>query len=246
MKRIILYLCLVLLMGAGLGGSPAGATEYNLFELAFNVDGTIYDNLPPQGSRSLSPPLSLPSGLNSAGFDFSTGLGTLVWTTSTPGYHKFLSFFDHEIDETTNTYFNEIGKTYGPLQLPPPGPWYWQIDEPGYTVGDIYNEFLVATFENENKSAARGPDDVSMGIGRDFTLASGEMAILSLVLTTNEPVGHDALWQFDPDSNNGAGASIYLYATFATVPTVVPLPGTLLLLGSGLAAMAGLRLKLRK
>ena len=245
MKKKILYLGLVLIFGASGGIFPAAAADVALYDMAFYVDGIFYE------SRSASPStdpttMTLPANLNVSGFNLTTGLGTLVWTTSTPGYHKFLSFFDHEIDEAINSFFNETGKTLGSLQVPPPSPLFWQIDEPGYTVGDIYNEFKNATYENENMFGATilGQEDVSMGIGRDFTLDNNQRAIFTLVLgTTPPPLGVNALWQYDPESD----ASVFLSESYEVRNTsVTPIPGTLILMVSGLAGLTALRLKLRR
>jgi hypothetical protein len=230
MKKTILFLCWLLLIGAGFQVSPAPAAVINLFEYNFNVNGTI----------STTPP-----GLNSTLFDYSTGLGTLTWTTSIAGSYAFFSFFDHEIDEPTNTYFNETARAWGgPPSYDPAGPWFWQMEEAGWVWGDLYNEFSNLNYENKNgMTAPHEFDDVAMGIGRKFDLASGKEAKISLTLGLIAPTSGWYLEQYDPHSD----ASIYFSANFETRDTgVVPLPGTLLLLGSGLVTLAGLRLKLGK
>jgi hypothetical protein len=230
MKKIILCLSLLLLIGAGLQVSPAPALDINLFEMAFNVNGAI----------SVSPP-----GMNASAFNPSTGLGTLTWTTSTPGSYAFFSFFDHEIDESTNTFFNETAIAHGNLPSNnPSGPWFWQMEEAWGVWGDLYNEFSKLNYENKNgMTNPHEFDDVAMGIGRKFDLVAGQQAIITLTLGLTAPNSEWYLEHFDPDSI----ASIYFSANFETGPTgVVPIPGTLLLLGSGLLTMAGLRLKLWK
>ena len=230
MKKIILCLSLLLLIGAGLQVSPAPAAVINLFEYNFNVNGTIS---------------TTPVGLDSSLFNSTTGLGTLTWKTSTPGSYAFFSFFDHEIDEGTNTFFNETAKGHGNLpSYNPLGPWFWQMEEPGWVWGDLYREFSNLNYENKNgMTNPHEFDDVAMGIGRKFDLAAGQQAIIALTLGLTAPNSEWYLEQFDPDSK----ASIYFSANFETGPNgVVPLPGTLLLLGIGLLTMAGLRLKLWK
>jgi hypothetical protein len=247
MKKTILCLCLLLLTGAGLQASPVAAVEITPFEMAFNVNGAIYDNFYDYSSGTIPSPASLPPGMNAAGFNLATGLGTLTWATSTPGSYSFFSFFDHEIDETTNTYFNETARAHGsPPAYNPAGPWFWQMEDPGWNGGDLYHEFSVLNYENKNafidNNGIQLYGDVGMGIGRKFDLAAGQQAIITLTLGQTPPASGWYLEQFDPDSHE----FIFFSADFTVQGAPVPLPGTLLLLGSGLAAMAGLRLRLRK
>ena len=89
MKKKFLYLGLVLIFGASGGICPAAAAVVGLYDMAFYVDGTYYES---QAVGTDPTTMALPANLNVSGFDQTTGLGTLVWTTSTPGYtNSFLS-----------------------------------------------------------------------------------------------------------------------------------------------------------
>jgi len=176
-----------------------------------------------------------PPGLNTSGFDFATGLGTLTWTGGVTGSNTFVAFFDHEIDEATNTFFNEYGA------VSPGGPaagQSWEIDEPGFrpvNPGDIYANVLGGTLDNSNGVPFGSPDDVSMALGWTFGLNAGETASISFYLSTIAPLSGFYLEQLDPD-----GGVIYLSSGLdVTGGTPVPLPGAIYLMGSGLALLMG-------
>ena len=99
--------------------TSASATAINLFEYAFNIDGAF-----------ASPLLgdTVPAGVNLAGFDTDTGLGTILVSVVGTGAHFVGLFVDHEIDEEENTFFNEVGDTGGS----PAANQSWEIDEPGF------------------------------------------------------------------------------------------------------------------
>lgn len=164
MRRFcITIISLMILVFAASRASEATSV---LYDWAFNVDGTIYeftagDSMPVGGTLN------------------SEGLGTLTWSTSVSGSHNFIAFFDHEIQEATNTFFNEYGEainTQATIQS-------WEIDEPGFrdpNPGDIYDHVLAGALDNINAVPQPTPDDVSWAMGWDFNLLSGENALISV------------------------------------------------------------------
>jgi len=225
----------------GLLGSVAAAqlhaTEITLEEWTFNVDGTAYD--------SFTNALGDVPGLDSSGFDDVTGLGSLVFKTSTAGSHTFIAFLDQDIDYALNGYDNENGAVTGTL----PAGESFEIDEPGFRSvdpGDIYDNVFAGALDNTNAldtTSYPNGEDVSMALGFDFTLLPAEMATIGLTVSETAPAGGFYLTQVDKDS----GGAIYYsgnIAIAATPPAGVPLPGTLLLMGAGLAGIgAGRRVK---
>ncbi len=213
MKIKVLVLA-VLFMVFGVSG--ASAAGFNMFSSDFNVDGVI-----------------IPT--------FSGSFGAITYSVpfNTSGIHYVAVFVDPEIDEPFNTFFNEYGSAVG---TPAPGQT-WEIDEPGFVFGDIYNNFLAGVLDNSNGVPSIAPDDVSMALGWDFSLAAGETATVRFYITPVQPTSGFYLVQTDPDSP----ANLYFYSTFQRGGVTVPEPGTMLLLGFGLAGLIGLgRKKFKK
>jgi hypothetical protein len=209
----------------GFGASGASAATIDLFEWAFNVDGTT--TYMPVLPGSIDP---------------STGLGSVTVTITGAASHFFIGYFDHEIDQTDNTYFNEFGSAIGT----PAAGQSWEIDEPGYAgiMGDIYANVTAGLLDNLNAVGNPPIDDVSMALGWNFALLAGETATITLTLGTTAPVSGFYLQQTDPES----GADIYYYGTINIQGggTAVPEPATLMLLVSGLAGLFGVRRKFSK
>lgn len=180
---------LAALLLAGLSATPVSAA-ITLFDYAYNTDGVV------------TPASGVPGGVNDSGFDYSTGLGTIVLTVSTTGSHFAGLFLDHEIDELENTFFNEFGVVHGA----PAAGWSWEIDEPGFLFGDIYLNFLASdssasALDNSNGVPDSRPDDVSMAMGWSFNLAPAETALITFSLSTTRPASGFFLEQRDPDSD---------------------------------------------
>ena len=209
---------------AGMAMLSAAMTKANaaisLFEAGSNVDGAI-------SNITLSP-----------SFDVQ-GLGVVSFTVTGSGSHYVSLFVDHEIDELANTYFNEFGTFSGT----PAAGQTWEIDEPGYTYGDIYSNFTAGSLDETNGVPSGTPDDVSMALGWGFTLAAGETATVKFTLSETAPTGGFFLTQTDPNSQQ----SLYFSSTntIRGGSTSVPDGGsTLAMLGVSFALMgAALRRK---
>lgn len=221
-SQLLFLLCMAWIF---IGVSAVQASTIDLTEWAFNLNGTLY-----------TPSDPLPVTINHSAFDWSTGLGTITVNGFGVGSNTFHTFFDHEIDEPDNTFFNEYGDVAGT----PAAGQSWEIDEPGYSFGDIYTNFSSGSLDNSNGVPSTSPDDVSMAMGWGFTLNPGETASINLVLGTALPSGF-YLAQTDPDSPE----TIYFSSTLTINPFSVPEPGTWLLIGTGIVSIAVLRYRLR-
>ena len=205
---------------------PAHAAAINLFEYQYNIDGTL------KGSPGAPP------GVIDAGFNYGTGLGNITFSITVPGPHFVGLFLDHEIDEPSNTFFNEFGSTGGAA----PAGLTWEIDEPGLVFGNIFTHFSNSTaggslLDNTSGVPSGSPNDVSMALGSNFTLLAGEKADVTFNLETVAPTSGFYLKHTDPASN----ASVYFSSS--TVITGVPEPATV---AWGVACLAALTTRPRK
>jgi hypothetical protein len=161
---------------------------------------------------------------------------TLTYNVNTPGSHFLGVFFDYDIDASINGYLNEQGSPN------PASGQSWEIDEPEYTFGNIYDNFSNSNLDNmawDNTQSPDFKDDVAMAMGWNFTLLAGESAKITFDISDTAPMSGFYLDQYDSDSD----AHIYLSSKFnktSPPPSTVPEPGMLTLLfpGLGLAAAA--------
>ncbi len=235
-KRILTTLGLA--VSLAMTSLSSQAAVIGLYGFSVNIDGTVTDVI--DGYALANP---APSGVDLSGFDgLGSGLGTVKFTLSGTGNHYIGAFFDHEIDEATNTYTNEIGSSTGA----PAAGQSWEIDEPGWVDGDIYQNFQNSSLDNGIGTSIYGdttfPDDVSMAMGWDFTLVAGETATVTMVVSEIQPAAGFLLTQADPDSQAG----IYFYSALKIggAPPIVPEPSVVLLLGAGLFGLGAVRRRL--
>lgn len=241
MRKLVLGV-LVLAFSAFLILPAAFADTTSLQESLVAIDANSYHNT-----------FVIP-GVNAAGFNTSTGLGTLTFTVSGTGAHKFDAFFDSSLNVP---FFNEFGTTSGSAAVGQT----WTIDDP--LAGTIFADTKAHTLDSINwipgstdnfkgacasvydPGCASSNDDVSMAMGFNFVLAAGQQEIITLTLSHSSPGGGFFLHEIHPidgcDSNganctNSSQLDLYFSGSAVTQgggPPPVPEPSSLLLALSG-------------
>jgi hypothetical protein len=194
---------------------------------------------------------SLPTGLD---FAFSTSLSAdatdLVLTyefTNNTGADiadiTFISFLDVEIDESINTFFNELASTSGALA---PGQGF-EADEPGFLFGDIYDNALLGTLDNTNSFPPA--DDVSMALSFEKALlGADEVWSAEIMISEDGDIifpGAFALTQTDADPGSTTEITYSGRAVAQVDPDpTVPEPSAALVFGVG-ALIVGSSLRRR-
>jgi len=217
MARVLLIA--VILSFVALADVSLGTTV-SLYDWAINVNGDLYERF----AGNTPPPSFVASG-----FVWNTGLGTLRCSALGGGGQYVIVLLDHDIDVPINTYFNEYGEAVG---TPMTGQ-SWEIDEPGYVFGDIYDHVQAGTLDNSNGVPVGLPDDVSMALGWAFDLPPGGTADIDFVVGLTAPTSPFYLAHTDPDS----GETLYFHSTFT--PAVIPEPLTACGLMLGIGSLAG-------
>lgn len=204
----------------------ASATPH-LVEWGVNDNGFVY------AANEATRPLdqSLSARFSITDFDWDAGLGIITITYASAGEYNFVSYFDHEVVQGQNTYFNEYGQVIGS----PQAGQFWEIDEPGLDFGDIYDHLLSGELDNTNGVPADLEDDVSLAMGWAFSLEANAVAVITLTLSEEIPGTSFYLAHHDPEGSH------YFSSTLSVTTGVpVPEPCSILLFGAGLAFLAGL------
>jgi hypothetical protein len=174
----------------------------------------------------------LPPGADMSGFDTESGLGsiTVYIGSGAQGSHSVFLFLDHDVDLDTSSYYNEYGLSHGPL----PEGLSWEMDEPGYVHGDIYDNFLAGSLDNMNGIGPGRTDDMSMALGWDFDTGEARGALVTFYVTRDPFLASGyqgfCLSQTDAESLE----TLYLYSSVHFSEAVpVPEPGSIFLLIAG-------------
>ena len=217
------------------------ASTITLYDYGINIDGTA--TCPPGDFCDVDSSSLSVAGVNDSLFTYADGLGQLSLTLSGAGAHNVELFMDHDILPAANTFFNENGAAFGTRATGQS----FELDEPGFGntagyIGDIFDNFYYsgkygAGDELDNRAFYDGytgtttttPEDVSMALGWEFSLASGDTANILFSLSTAAPVSGFYLKQFDVNS----GDAVYFSSSLSI--TSVPGPASSLLLALGLA-----------
>ncbi|WNO11573.1 PEP-CTERM sorting domain-containing protein [Teredinibacter sp. KSP-S5-2] len=163
----------------------------------------------------------------------ANGLGSATWSiTNNTGSVledvRFFVFLDAEIDQAVNTFFNESGAL---VSVDGAGAAdnradMWEIDEPGYVFGNIYDNLLAGALDNTNEVPAGLEDDVSMALGFEIGNLNAGDAITGVFETSLLNIG--GLSHSDFDSNVDFFFNGYV-DIFRNVDVSVPEPGSLAL-----------------
>ncbi len=197
-----------------------------LVDWIFNVDNQISDNV-------YGDPMPADSTLDD-------GLGTMSLEVTGAGVHNVIGFFDYEILQAANTYYNEYGETTGT----PGAGQSWEIDEIGWNFGDVVDNVYAGGLDNTNGMPFGVYDDMSFAMGWDFSLLDGDIARIDYIFTDEMPSVDFYLTQIDPD----AAYQFYFYSELViesaggpqgptpdpdTGTNPVPEPGTAMLVLTG-------------
>lgn len=166
---------------------------------------------------------ALPAGL---GFSFTNYLSSdqadlvLSYTfTNTSGTaFSNLSFFvllDPEIDEQTNTFFNEYGSSSGTPELHGFDASQWQIGEPGFQTGTLLKNIFVGSLSGSNSTPSSAPNDVAMSLG--FSLGNLNPGTDATVLFQISEQGR-ALGSFSLAQHDSAPASTTVITASGIMP----------------------------
>ena len=211
---------LAMLFGLGVCSLVQAAPIIGNFQTAFRMEGADLDFTADlsawDGGAAVAPSFSNPGAdfmeFGALGGGGGTGLGTMVFElTRGVGavgtvFGSFHGFFDLEIDETINTFFNEEAALFniGDLGVGV-NPNAYEVDEPGFLFGDIPFNFESGDLDNSNALPVGSPDDVSVALGwENFELEEGEKALLTLEVSDTgavAPGSSFAIQHIDPLSN---------------------------------------------
>lgn len=233
-KKCVISALLITFVGVG-----SVRADLLMFDLAFNVNGTIdeyiydYDLSAAANGDNATTMMSGIEGYSSSTLDYETGLGTITFAYDAPGDYSVVSFFDIDMSEDENTYWNESAEVFGTSEVG----LSWEVDEPGYEFGDIrtysingdeyVGNFENNTLDNYNAIEEGWPNDVSVALGWDFALADAESAVITYSISNDMPTNGFFITHDDLASDEHA----YFTTNLAIQSIPEPVTGSLIALG---------------
>jgi hypothetical protein len=183
------------------------------------------------------------TGANTAGFNTTTGLGTLIYDYNPgPGVYFFDVFFDHSLNLP---FFNEFGTVLG---APAAGQSYEIGDSFASSIypdvqagGSLSNTNTLpgqATNYHNNCVGANCNGDFAAAMGFSFTLGANEMAEITFNVSHTDPGSGLRLKDTHPlDPANPVALQLFINGSEANVPvngnpSPVPEPSSVFLLTS--------------
>jgi len=169
--------------------------------------------------------------------NLTNNLGTMTWsiTNNTGGdvaSSQLMGFLDADLGVETPglgvlNYFDEYGEVFGPLDS-------WEIDEPGFLFGDIYQHLQdTGVLDNTNNVPVGSPEDVSLALGFEITNWLVGETIIATFLISEALNGQAGLGQFDTLTDD----VLYFSGSVENIG-VIPIPGSAGLMLSGLVLLA--------
>jgi hypothetical protein len=125
---------------------------------------------------------------------FSNSINSVVYSNLT-----FFAFLDAEIDEATNTFFNEYGTVSGSAGFDVSDASQWQIDEPGFQNGLLLRNLFSGALNNSNSVPQNALNDVAMSLGftRNLLWPGDTLRVQVLISQANHALSSFALVQHD-------------------------------------------------
>ena len=257
MKQITL-LAVALAAMAVMGTQHANAAAVaSLNDWCFNVNGDVADLCNGGATPTLTGTVN---GVGVSGnMDLTLASADPLWTQEAaqnnlgsasfvlgPGANQYVNaYMDYDLNYNNEGSYSDYGTVNGAL----PGGYSYEIDDPNSS--NIFGDFSSNALTNQNNvgtfSEAPNPCcDVSWALGVEVSVANGYQDTVTFTVSDTAPASGFYLQQ-----TNGIDTSqnIYLSATVTSQqvgPAGIPEPGTFLLLGAGLAGLAGWRVRARR